>query len=129
LEKAAWFCWGTYLAFALVLAVAFNLLSPNRIAKIATIDQMVNTTIAILALRALLPLLAGSLMILGTRRFLRRLQRARFQLCPSCLYNLSGLRDIPKCPECGYEIEGRRPTHVWRVRFPNRKRRRARLGS
>lgn len=54
------------------------------------------------------------------RADLRRLERARFQVCLFCWYDLSRLAPVGQCPECGSHYERPHVERSWRWAYRGR---------
>lgn len=48
-------------------------------------------------------------------RVLRAVRRQGYRTCPKCLYNLNGLDDSSKCPECGTHYESAALARAWQA--------------
>ena len=126
LEKAGWVCFAGYLLFASAAIVFYQTGALERVLKGSTPQGMIAWVGGALIARTMWPFVSVMFLALGARRFKRRLRAARFALCPRCLYDLRGLRGEAACPECGGAIPAKGAVSVWREKFPNRKRLRAR---
>lgn len=100
---------------------------PNAAAaRVGSIDAMVGFGIALMLAFmgcAVLQLAGSTLVLVGQRRFLRRLRTERFTLCPGCGYSLHGSGRAKQCPECGRRFDPKGVVREWGRILPRRGRR------
>lgn len=125
-ENAGLMCWVVYLVMMLGLWISFQSGLVLRAMQGRSADVIGAWAIGTMLLRMMLPLLAMALIGVGWWRYRRRLRRAKFCLCPKCLYDLRGVRTAERCPECGFVFEPGEVARTWRERLPNRRRQRDR---
>lgn len=100
---------------------------PNAAAaRFGSIDAMVAFAISLMLVImgcAVLQLAGSTLVLVGQRRFLRRLRADRFTLCPGCGYSLHGSGRAKQCPECGRRFDPKGVVREWGRILPRRGRR------